>query len=330
MSHPAGECPSCKKPFKDGDDIVYCPFCGAPYHRHCYEKEGHCLFTAQHGPNFEYKPAGSASSETSKNSGGVLCKNCQTVNEASNIFCENCGTPLHNRAAEPNAGAAPPPYSPPPGAPTGGGPQPPFGSQSAPFGYNYFYAQTMQGEIEGISKQDWADYIGSSAPYYIQRMTVMERQRRKFSFIFSAFLFGPAYFAYRKMWSWAAATLVLSLVLMVPNFLWIAADAGTPLLPSLSMEMIDTLQTVASTLNMALSFFLGIFALNFFQKNGVKQINAIKAAHTGEDYRNQLARRGGISIPGLLIVIIVLVAFNILVNMVMGDALVAYIYRYFL
>ena len=34
------KCVSCHKLFKEGDDIVVCPECGAPYHRACYAAEG--------------------------------------------------------------------------------------------------------------------------------------------------------------------------------------------------------------------------------------------------------------------------------------------------
>ena len=43
------ECPVCKNTFKDNDDIVVCPECGAPYHRTCYQKEGHCIYEDKHG-----------------------------------------------------------------------------------------------------------------------------------------------------------------------------------------------------------------------------------------------------------------------------------------
>ena len=43
------ECPVCKNTFKEADDIVVCPECGAPYHRTCYQKEGHCIYEDKHG-----------------------------------------------------------------------------------------------------------------------------------------------------------------------------------------------------------------------------------------------------------------------------------------
>lgn len=51
------KCPVCQQPFSDGDDVVVCPECGAPYHRACYQKNAGCLFADRHAPGFEWKPA---------------------------------------------------------------------------------------------------------------------------------------------------------------------------------------------------------------------------------------------------------------------------------
>ena len=31
------------------DDVVFCPVCGAPHHRECYNKIGHCALEEAHG-----------------------------------------------------------------------------------------------------------------------------------------------------------------------------------------------------------------------------------------------------------------------------------------
>ena len=42
MNYKGVSCPVCKQEFKEGDDIVVCPVCGAPHHRACYHQLGHC------------------------------------------------------------------------------------------------------------------------------------------------------------------------------------------------------------------------------------------------------------------------------------------------
>ena len=40
MDYKGCKCASCHKVLKEGDDIVICPECGAPYHRECYAAAG--------------------------------------------------------------------------------------------------------------------------------------------------------------------------------------------------------------------------------------------------------------------------------------------------
>jgi len=41
-------CLVCKEAFSAEDDIVVCPECGTPYHRHCYREQGKCINTPLH------------------------------------------------------------------------------------------------------------------------------------------------------------------------------------------------------------------------------------------------------------------------------------------
>ena len=40
----------------DDDDIVFCPVCGAPSHRECYNAVGHCPLEEYHGTDMQYQP----------------------------------------------------------------------------------------------------------------------------------------------------------------------------------------------------------------------------------------------------------------------------------
>lgn len=42
-------CPVCQKLFEASDDMVVCPVCGLPHHRHCWTSEGHCHEEVLHG-----------------------------------------------------------------------------------------------------------------------------------------------------------------------------------------------------------------------------------------------------------------------------------------
>ncbi len=70
MDYKGCKCASCHKVLKEGDDIVICPECGAPYHRECYAAEGRCVFSAKHGKGFEYVPP---EAKPDVNANGPIC-----------------------------------------------------------------------------------------------------------------------------------------------------------------------------------------------------------------------------------------------------------------
>ena len=91
MDYKGCKCASCHKVLKEGDDIVICPECGAPYHRECYAAEGRCVFSAKHGKDFEYVPP---EAKPDVNANGPICPVCHAQNPPDTLFCERCGQPM--------------------------------------------------------------------------------------------------------------------------------------------------------------------------------------------------------------------------------------------
>lgn len=72
------KCGLCDKVFQEQDDIVYCPDCGAPAHRECWQREGECIYTDRHGDGFRWRsPAEVARIEAREHR-----------EQAENDFCE--------------------------------------------------------------------------------------------------------------------------------------------------------------------------------------------------------------------------------------------------
>ena len=58
------KCGLCNNFFKDNDDVVFCPDCGAPAHRSCWQREGECVYADRHGSGFRWSsPAEIAQNE---------------------------------------------------------------------------------------------------------------------------------------------------------------------------------------------------------------------------------------------------------------------------
>lgn len=317
MNHRNGSCPVCKKKFKDGDDIVTCPSCGASYHRECYHKEGQCIFTDKHGSGFEYKSpesieaAKEAYSHTFEppagTGAGIVCSNCGTANDSRNIFCEKCGNPLYTKAAQGTANSsAPPNFS-------------PLNNGGMAYAFPGM-AIDLSGEIDGISKKDWAAYIGNSAFSYIMRMDSQQRRESKLSFMVSVFFAGPFYFAYRKIWGWAVVTFLIQLALMVPLILFILAKINSPLAVSLSLDTLQSLTSTAAFASMVFNTLLAIFSLYIFRKSSGKKILALKERYSdANEYQAQLVRSGGTSIMGVILFICIQFALTFIFGMLLGQ-----------
>lgn len=54
FTHNGECCAYCKALLFSEDDVVYCPVCGAPHHRECYNALGHCALEQFHGTDKEY------------------------------------------------------------------------------------------------------------------------------------------------------------------------------------------------------------------------------------------------------------------------------------
>ena len=94
-------CSRCHAYLFEDDDIVYCPICGAPHHRECYNALGHCALEEFHGTPQEYfKLKQKIFAEKDKkrqqdntNENIISCSLCSEKYTNSLRNCPKCGTP---------------------------------------------------------------------------------------------------------------------------------------------------------------------------------------------------------------------------------------------
>ena len=99
MRYKGNLCDGCGEPLLDEDDIVVCPECGAPQHRHCYDKNNQCVNAHLHGEDFLWQ--GSVSEKTASESStlvnedksgqDIICPNCKQSNPSGTEVCRHCG-----------------------------------------------------------------------------------------------------------------------------------------------------------------------------------------------------------------------------------------------
>ena len=224
-------CPVCEQAFTDEDDIVVCPDCGTPYHRACWQKVGACMHKSEHAAGFEWQPEFGPDAEKAAHE--ATCPNCGPHNQPGAAQCSHCGCPLPKddgpRPDPKDEDAQVPIYARDPSTV-----HKPDNSRTAPGPRIDTYTDDDNGgicrreigpedTIDGIKAKDWAAYVGRSPMYYLMQFFRMSMTKRKVAVCLSAFLFGPAYLLYRKMWKEGLLTALLSIALSVPSLIAIVA-----------------------------------------------------------------------------------------------------------
>ncbi len=301
-------CSVCGKTLTDQDDIVVCPDCGAPYHRACYQQAGACVNAAKHGSSFEWTPPASAKPQQA-------CPVCGTSNPADAVYCNHCGRPLQQEAAAQQSA------------------QERTGREQ--FDYDRFYQAGPEqayrrgaadarafgaGEtIDGISCAEWDTYLGPSAGSYMRDFTQMDRYGHKTSICFSALLFGPLYFFYRKAWKPAFAFLAIEVLLNVPVLLELLMVTESSLAPNLSVSALTALSYITSIAGFILTIVRAMYAKYFYRRSAVQRIRQIQSAFPDTAKRDAVLRaQGGVSwaavIGAIAAVLVLSSAFTLLLG----------------
>ncbi len=210
------ECPVCHEHFKDDDDIVVCPVCGAPHHRECWNKTGHCQYESTHGTPEQWKRPEKPEPEPQKNENNssenntnqadsrIICPRCRTLNDNNAQICMRCGYPLHENAnnyGQPFQNSQP------------NGQFPPM------FVYDPYGGVDPKSKIDDVPVADIAAFVGSNSAYYIPKFKKMKENKHSISFNFSACILGPFWFIFRKMFIWGLIFLVLLLAVRIPDMI---------------------------------------------------------------------------------------------------------------
>jgi hypothetical protein len=321
-------CSVCRKAFEPGDDIVVCPDCGAPYHRACYEATGHCVFREKHAEGFVWEMPTRAPRT-------VTCARCGGENAPDNAYCKDCGAPLAQSSTQASGPA------PDAARRVRSAQQTAQNQKNGAFDYEAFYRTPYNSNpyrppidpnetMEGIPAAEWVSYIGPNSGNYLNIFKQMEVMHRKYSVSFSAMLFGPFYFFYRKAWKPAFIFLAAELALNIPWLLTLMQLSGSPLVPALSENVLSLMSTVASVAGFVLMVVRGLYGFYFYKKSAAARIRRIQSEYPDPEKRSfVLSAQGGISIWAVLGVMALLALLGTLFTYLLGpdlDAVVSLLY----
>lgn len=178
--------------------------------------------------------------------------------------------------------------------------------------------------IDGIPSSDWSDYIGKAAPAYLNDYSRMQLQHTKISMSFSALLFGPFYFFYRKAWKPAFAFLAAELVLALPTLLDMMRVTNSPLTAGLSTTTLVILSRVMSILSFVLVMVRTLFAKWLYRKSAASHIKRIRSEFPDEVQRRAvLNAQGGVSWAAVVGAFVLLMVLGACFTLLMGPDLSA-------
>ena len=194
MLHANDVCPVCGQVFSESDDVVYCPDCGTPHHRACWQENGGCKNAEAHSDGFVWQSAQAdaeaphAHAESGQDA--IRCPRCGEELSSDTLVCPECGQRL--------------------GAIPGGG--------RYDFNADYF----MRGvdadpdeDLGGVSVREAAMFTQYRAGAYVRKFRSL--QTKKIGWNWAAFLFSPFWFFYRK--SYKAGALFLGIMLIIAVFM---------------------------------------------------------------------------------------------------------------
>ena len=161
--------------------------------------------------------------------------------------------------------------------------------------------------------------------YYLMQFFRMSITNRKAAVCLSAFLFGPAYLFYRKMWKEGLLTAVLTIVLSIPTFIEIISVFNPSLLGAMPLGWLPVAVNVCAVASWALNIILGLFAVSWYRREAKKNIDRIYADYPDDEARTDaLLQKGGTNLLAALLYFGIMLLLASLVINLAGPGFVQY------
>ena len=295
-------CSVCHAYLFEEDDVVYCPDCGAPHHRDCYNKVGHCALEEFHGTeqqydklrekekeDFEKNTENANQNQKSKFHETITCPKCENTYPAIINRCPRCGTV--NPENNPSFVNTPP-----------------------------FIMFDLLGGVpkdmdlgDGVTADEAKQFVINNTHRYIPKFANM-KMGRKISWNWLAFLFPGAWYLSRKMYLKGIFTTVLLVAfsLLTVPFFKNASYSDTTSTQTLyaiqnliasAMENSEIPQLILAAAGFVFEIILkivtGMFGDWQYRNHTISTINEIKS--TSDNVTEDFRKKGGVSFMGLII-----------------------------
>lgn len=278
-------CVACKAYLFEDDDVVHCPVCGAPHHRDCYNKIGHCALEELHGTDQEYD-----STKAEQNTEND--QNQSTQSNAENYtICRMCGEKYEKGLPKcPKCSA-------------------PDFSRMGPFAH-FDFLGGVPGDLdlgEGVTANEAKKFVASNTQRYIPKFLGF-KNGKKASWNWLAFLTPCGWLMSRKMYLLGAVIGALEIAFSLVSMpLRIAYQMVEVPDTSNRIEIYNAIFTeisnigkvaiyaglIAIALEVIMCIVIAIFGDLIYKKRVITKVSEIKLE--SEDQRELYRKKGGIS-----------------------------------
>ena len=278
------KCVVCNAYLFDEDDVVYCPQCGAPHHRDCYNSLGKCGMEELHGTKAEYKKPEIPEQPQDLSQNNDICLRCGKHKVDNAKFCPYCGAPNVEEL------------------------------KNIPFG-NFTIIDGKAPIDEGVNAEDVAKVVMLNPLRYIEKFKKL-KGGNKLSFNWAALLVPHGWFAYRKMYKASivvSAFKIIANILTLPFLINLQAIFGSSLPrypellsyfysnPNELQPMSVALAFAGSIITLIIHIISSVFADSIYKEKVFTSVRKIKSS---PDPEQSLRRLGGISTIGFLLAIL--------------------------
>ncbi|MCL2019342.1 MAG: hypothetical protein FWG70_06220 [Oscillospiraceae bacterium] len=243
-------CPICEKTFNKNERPVVCTYCGAPYHRECYERQGFCAYTDAHQSGYAWERP---SAHVKMNIYPDAPEIPKSADSDDTPFSEN----------KQNNGDL---YS---------------GIMDALEKIGLFGMsdnETISSEerfIFGVSEKELAHFHGGLDPMRLLRYRRIASGRKISPNIF-AFLFSPFYMFYTRMRAVGVLIMLITFLLTLPTVLSAYFFDAPEVLPFTRAEL-EQAMSAFGFFNFSLTLFIGLFFDYFHLRWAAHKIKLIRS-----------------------------------------------------
>ena len=277
------KCPVCSEPFREEDDIVICPECGAPYHRDCYKEQGSCIYEDRHG-EYEWKGDKQVLKERCENLHSAKMKAIsESADDEIEIYRVNSLEEFREAMDK-----------------------------------RLLKQQKDFPEVEEVTAEELIKFCGKNAAYYLPVFRDIAKYGKIVKLNFAAFMFFPLHCFFRRMNLFGTVTLLIIMATMEARIL--LADSNNIL--GFSPEMTSLCTVFAMTAMLAVFIFVLMFFNYFYFKFAIKKIKNIKSEYASlsrQEIMRHIAEAGRPSLFsglafGVCAVLVLSLAFQLLNN----------------